>query len=87
MQWETFIVAFLGTFVVWGTSQLMTKIRPDDNKINPLALGGGVFSALAAGVVGASGSTSLGRPQVLRRGATANLDPASKAINRTLCLD
>jgi Amt family ammonium transporter len=51
--WEIFIVAFLGTFVVWGTSQLMTKIRLDDKKIIPLALGGGVFSALAAGVVGA----------------------------------
>ena len=51
--WQIFLVAFIGTFAVWGVWKLMYVIRIDDKKIVPLALGGGIFSALAAGVVGA----------------------------------
>lgn len=51
--WEVFIVAFVGTFLIWGISVLLHKLRIDDKKLVPLALGGGIYSALAAGIVGA----------------------------------
>lgn len=55
--WQIFIVAFLGTFVVWGVYHLLYKLRIDDKKIVPLALGGGIYGALAGGVVGAGKKT------------------------------
>jgi ammonium transporter, Amt family len=51
--WEIFIVAFVGTFVVWGVTVLLGLLHIDDKKIIPLALGGGIYAALAAGIVGA----------------------------------
>jgi Amt family ammonium transporter len=50
--WQIFVVAFIGTFVVWGVYGLLYKLRIDDKKIVPLALGGGIYGVLAGGVVG-----------------------------------
>lgn len=50
--WQTFVIAFIGTFVVWGVYNLLYKLRIDDKKIVPLALGGGIYGALAGGIVG-----------------------------------
>lgn len=55
--WQIFVVSFLGTFVVYGVYLLLGVLRIDDKKIVPLALGGGIFGALAAGVVGAGDKT------------------------------
>jgi ammonium transporter, Amt family len=55
--WQAFIVAFIGTFVVWGVYNLLYKLRIDDKKIVPLALGGGIYGALAGGVVGSGKAT------------------------------
>ncbi|MHB1999194.1 MAG: ammonium transporter [Solirubrobacteraceae bacterium] len=50
--WQVFIVAFIASFVVYGVYVLLFKLRIDDKKIVPLALGGGIYGALASGVVG-----------------------------------
>lgn len=55
--WQIFIVAFIGTFVVFGVYLLLYKLRIDDKKIVPLALGGGIYGALAGGVVGSGKAT------------------------------
>ena len=55
--WQVLIVAFIAPFVVWMVSVLLYRARIDDKKIVPLALGGGVYAALAAGVVGAGQKT------------------------------
>lgn len=54
---EIFIVAFIGTFVVYGVFLLLYRLQIDDKKIVPLALGGGLYGALAAGVIGAGDKT------------------------------
>jgi ammonia channel protein AmtB len=50
--WEILIVSFIASFVVWGTYLVLVRFGIDDKKIVPLALGGGIYSALAGGVVG-----------------------------------
>ncbi|MDT7710797.1 MAG: hypothetical protein QOG20_6404 [Pseudonocardiales bacterium] len=50
--WEILIVSFIASFVVWGTYRVLVRLGIDDKKIVPLALGGGIYSALAGGVVG-----------------------------------
>lgn len=55
--WQILIVAFISSFVVYGVYLLLLRLRLDDKKIVPLALGGGIYSALAAGVVGAGHKT------------------------------
>jgi Amt family ammonium transporter len=50
--WQILIVSFVASFVVWGTYLLLARFRIDDKKIVPLALGGGIYGALAAGIVG-----------------------------------
>ncbi len=55
--WEIFIIAFVGAFAVYGVYQLLYKLRIDDKKIVPLALGGGTYSVIVAGIVGAGKHT------------------------------
>lgn len=50
--WEILVVSFIATFVVWGVYKLLQYLRIDDRKIVPLALGGGIYGALIAGIVG-----------------------------------
>lgn len=52
LPWECFLIAAGGAFVVYGTFLLMYKIRIDDKKVVPLALGGGIYGALMGGIVG-----------------------------------
>ena len=55
--WEILIVSFVGAFVVWGVYLLLYRLRIDDKKVVPLTLGGGVYSVLVAGIVGAGKKT------------------------------
>ncbi|MGH2869613.1 MAG: ammonium transporter, partial [Solirubrobacteraceae bacterium] len=57
LPWQVFIVAFIASFVVYGVFLLLYRLKIDDKKIVPLALGGGVYSAIAAGIVGAGDKT------------------------------
>jgi ammonia channel protein AmtB len=50
--WEILLIAAGGAFVVYWTYLLMYRIRIDEKKIVPLALGGGIYGALIAGIVG-----------------------------------
>lgn len=50
--WQILIVSFIASFVVYATFLLLYRFRIDDKKIVPLALGGGIYGALAAGIVG-----------------------------------
>lgn len=50
--WEVLFIAAGGTFVVYWTYLLMYRLRIDEKKIVPLALGGGTYGALIAGFVG-----------------------------------
>jgi ammonium transporter, Amt family len=50
-------ISFIAPFVVYATYLLMQRLRIDDKKIVPLALGGGVYAALAAGIAGAGQAT------------------------------
>jgi ammonium transporter, Amt family len=52
MPWELLIVGFIAPFVVYGVIMLLTRMGIDDKKIVPLALGGGIYSAIAGGIVG-----------------------------------
>ena len=52
LPWQVFLVAFFASFVVYGMYLLLYRLRIDDKKIVPLALGGGVYSAIVAGIVG-----------------------------------
>lgn len=54
---EILVVAFVATFVVYGTYLLLCRLKIDDKKIVPLALGGGIYGALVAGIVGAGDKT------------------------------
>jgi ammonia channel protein AmtB len=51
------IVSMLAPLVVYGGYLLMQRLRIDDKKIVPLALFGGTYAALAAGIVGAGKAT------------------------------
>jgi Amt family ammonium transporter len=50
--WQILIVSFIASFVVYGVYLLLYRLRIDDKKIVPLALGGGIYGAIAGGVVG-----------------------------------
>lgn len=50
-------ISFIASFVVYGMYLLVQKIRLDDKKIVPLALGGGIYAALAAGIAGQGQAT------------------------------
>jgi ammonium transporter, Amt family len=52
MPWQLLIVGLIAPFVVYGVYLLLARVGIDDKKIVPLALGGGIYSALAGGVVG-----------------------------------
>lgn len=55
--WSVFVISFIGSFVVYGVYLLLYRLRIDDKKIVPLALGGGIYSVVAAGIVGAGQHT------------------------------
>jgi Amt family ammonium transporter len=57
LPWQIFIVSFIASFVVYGVYLLLYRLKIDDKKIVPLALGGGLYSAVAAGIVGAGDKT------------------------------
>lgn len=57
MPWEIFLISFGASFVVYGTYLLLYKLKIDDKKIVPLALGGGIYSAIMGGIVGAGDKT------------------------------
>ena len=50
--WQIFIISFISTFVVYAVYNLLQYLRIDDRKIVPLALGGGAYGALVAGIIG-----------------------------------
>ena len=50
-------ISFIAAFVVYGGYLTMQRLRIDDKKIVPLALFGGVYAALAAGIAGAGQAT------------------------------
>ncbi len=51
------VISAIAPVVVYGGYLLMQKLRIDDKKIVPLALFGGVYAALAAGIAGAGKAT------------------------------
>lgn len=51
------VISMIAPLVVYGAYLLMQKLRIDDKKIVPLALFGGVYAALAAGIAGAGKAT------------------------------
>jgi Amt family ammonium transporter len=51
------VISMIAPVVVYGAYLLMQKLRIDDKKIVPLALFGGVYAALAAGIAGAGKAT------------------------------
>ncbi|MBS1864270.1 MAG: ammonium transporter [Actinobacteria bacterium] len=51
------VVSLIAPVVVYAGYLLMQRLRIDDKKIVPLALFGGVYAALAAGIVGAGKAT------------------------------
>ena len=55
--WEILLISAGSSVVVYATFLLMYKLRIDDKKIVPLALGGGIYGALIAGIVGAGAKT------------------------------
>jgi Amt family ammonium transporter len=71
------LVGFLAPLVVYGVYLLLVKLRIDDKKIVPLTLGGGIYAALAAGIVGAGEKTGgyfgITEGEYAFQGATINL--------------
>jgi Amt family ammonium transporter len=51
------VISLIAPFVVYGVYLVMQRLRIDDKKIVPLALGGGIYAALAAGIAGAGQAT------------------------------
>lgn len=51
--WEAGLVGFFAPVCVYLVGLLLRRLRIDDTKIGPLALGAGIYGALAAGIVGA----------------------------------
>jgi Amt family ammonium transporter len=51
------VISMIAPLVVYAGYLLMQKLRIDDKKIVPLALFGGVYAALAAGIAGAGKAT------------------------------
>jgi ammonium transporter, Amt family len=54
---EMLVVSFIAPLVVYGVYRLLIAARIDDKKIVPLTLGGGIYAAIAAGIVGAGDKT------------------------------
>jgi Amt family ammonium transporter len=54
---EMFVVGLLAPIVVYAVYRLLISLRIDDKKIVPLTLGGGIYAAIAAGIVGAGDKT------------------------------
>jgi ammonia channel protein AmtB len=52
MPWQAMAVAFFAPFVTVGCSKLMVWAKIDEPKIVAIAMGPGIYGALAAGVVG-----------------------------------
>lgn len=50
--WECLLISLLGPLAAYGTQALLRRMRIDDPKIGPLALGPGIVGALMAGLVG-----------------------------------
>ncbi len=50
--WETGVVGLGAPIGVFLVSRLLQRLRIDDGKIGPLALGAGIWGALATGIVG-----------------------------------
>lgn len=50
--WECLLISTLGPLAAWGTQSLLLRLRIDDQKLGPLALGPGVVGAIMAGLVG-----------------------------------
>jgi ammonium transporter, Amt family len=55
--WECFLIGAVASFVVYGGYLTLYRLRIDDKKIVPLALFGGVYSAIVAGIVGGNDHT------------------------------
>ncbi|HTT93912.1 MAG TPA: hypothetical protein VMF55_04520 [Solirubrobacterales bacterium] len=51
------VISLIAPLVVYGGYLMMQRLRIDDKKIVPLALCGGVYAALAAGIAGAGKAT------------------------------
>jgi ammonia channel protein AmtB len=52
MPWQLLIVGLIAPFAVYGVYLLLARVGIDDKKVVPLALGGGIYSAIAGGIVG-----------------------------------
>lgn len=50
--WQILLISFGASFVVYWVYLLMFKLRIDDKKVVPLALGAGIYGALMGGIVG-----------------------------------
>ncbi|MGQ7937551.1 hypothetical protein [Paraburkholderia sp. D1E] len=59
--WQCFVLGLVGPFVMLLGGTVMTRLKIDDQKIVPLALGPSILGALAAGVIG-SGLPTGGMP-------------------------
>jgi ammonia channel protein AmtB len=51
--WEAGVVGLIAPLAVYLVSYALQRLRIDDSKIGPLALGAGIWGALATGIVGA----------------------------------
>ncbi|MBD1586940.1 ammonium transporter [Pseudomonas typographi] len=53
LPWQALVISLCGPFILIGGEALLRKLKIDDPKVTPLALGPSVFSVLMAGWVGA----------------------------------
>ena len=49
--WQVFVLAMFGPLVALGTTQLLRRLRIDEPKVIPLALGPGIVGAIACGFI------------------------------------
>jgi ammonium transporter, Amt family len=57
VPWKVLIVACFGPLAAYGTYRLLARLRIDDQKIGPLALGPGLLAAVASGILAANVKT------------------------------
>ena len=72
--WEVLILSFFGPYVAFGTAALLRRLRIDEPKVVPLALGPGVVGAIATGFIawhtktggypGLTGGYALGHAEI-----------------------
>jgi Amt family ammonium transporter len=72
--WEVLILSFFGPYVAFGTAALLRRLRIDEPKVVPLALGPGVVGAVATGFIawhtktggypGLTGGYALGHAEI-----------------------